>query len=800
MDHPTTSLINSLPSGKNYLFAIAIDKYQQLTNSDHRVADMNKVIQTLTSQFHFSKDNIFQLFDEAATTQNIYKKFEELIGQLTVEDNVIIYFSGQGEYKEVFNQGYWTPVDAAAENVSQYIPNSEIFTILNSLPAKHILLLTDSCFSVSFFDEEEVPAEHVAQDLGSRWIVTAQRKSIVKDDQPDSDVFNKNILNYLKNVTNSFNVLDLQKNILENIPADENVEPLGGALTIAGHEGGVWTLQQKPNEEKDWTTVIRDNTIIGYQSYLTRFPEGKYREEATQRMEVLKATAANVQKEEEVWQEAIAGNSIASFLEYKKKYPEGKYSSEADGKIAMISVSGASSIPKKESETSTSPAEAKEMKVSKAVPPVPKKLGTKKFGKTEKIETKSVAPVDLKKYGKLAAMILLPIFLLFGGYQIYSSLPQEEIDVTENTSANTSSNVNDDNEINEKTLIAQDDDLDKSNEEPTAEIINEENNEVTIPEPTPEVSTTLDTEVKSPEQNQTVIEQPIDEFSEAKQFIKKADAYFKLNNWEKAKEYYERANTYNYEKDFITKQLQLCDSNIENTTSSSNSASTKVLTPIQNLERNMIRIKGGRFEMGSGDGDTDEQPVRTVTVKDFRMGKFEVTQEQYQAIMKSNPSTHQCNYCPVNNVSFVEAQDFIRKLNAQTGKRYRLPTEAEWEYAAKARDNYTYSGGNNLNGKGWHVGNSNGKTNGTGRKGRNAFGLYDMSGNVAEWCSDWYDENYYSAGNNSNPKNTSAGAAASRVIRGGSYLDSVKDCRVSNRKSMSPRSRKKGIGFRLVLD
>lgn len=218
------------------------------------------------------------------------------------------------------------------------------------------------------------------------------------------------------------------------------------------------------------------------------------------------------------------------------------------------------------------------------------------------------------------------------------------------------------------------------------------------------------------------------------------------------------------------------------------------------IAANMVRIPGGTFTMGctSGQGDDcyDDEKPHQVTLSAFRMSKYEVTQEQWQAIMGNNPSEFKnCPKCPVEFVSWNDVQEFIKKLNNMTGETYRLPTEAEWEYAARGGQDYKYAGSDNIETIAWYVGNSSSKTHPVGSKAANGYGLYDMSGNVMEWCSDWYGD--YSSGSITNPQGPSSGSF--RVIRGGSWCVSAEYCRVADRPGYPPSSRSTGIGFRVVL-
>lgn len=218
----------------------------------------------------------------------------------------------------------------------------------------------------------------------------------------------------------------------------------------------------------------------------------------------------------------------------------------------------------------------------------------------------------------------------------------------------------------------------------------------------------------------------------------------------------------------------------------------------------MVAVKGGTFTMGGtseqgSDADSDEKPTHSVTLSDYYIGKFEVTQELWEAVMGSNPSSFKGSKLPVESVSWDDCQSFIRKLNQLTGMNFRLPTEAEWEYAARGGNKsrgYKYSGSNNINDVAWYYDNSGSNTHAVGTKSPNELGIYDMSGNVLEWCQDWYERSY-SSGSQTNPQGPSSGSG--RVGRGGSWGADAQLCRVSSRGSITPDGRINFLGFRLVV-
>ncbi len=186
-----------------------------------------------------------------------------------------------------------------------------------------------------------------------------------------------------------------------------------------------------------------------------------------------------------------------------------------------------------------------------------------------------------------------------------------------------------------------------------------------------------------------------------------------------------------------------------------------------------------------------------VTVDSFYIGRYEVTQAQWKSIMASNPSKFKGDKLPVENVSWNEVQEFISKLNAQTGKQYRLPTEAEWEFAARGgnkSESYNYSGSNLAAKVSWNTYNSGEKSHMVGTKSSNELGIYDMSGNVYEWCNDWYGN--YSNESQLNPQGPVSGQF--RVARGGSWSDFAERAYVWSRIFGAPEDRDISMGFRLA--
>ncbi|MCK5825652.1 MAG: SUMF1/EgtB/PvdO family nonheme iron enzyme [Desulfuromusa sp.] len=219
------------------------------------------------------------------------------------------------------------------------------------------------------------------------------------------------------------------------------------------------------------------------------------------------------------------------------------------------------------------------------------------------------------------------------------------------------------------------------------------------------------------------------------------------------------------------------------------------------VSRQIVAVPGGCFKVGNHtlfSGDDDERPRHKVCLDNFSIGKYEVTQALWVAVMGNNPSETLGGTIPVTMVSWEDVQQFIHKINSETGKNYRLPTEAEWMYAARSGGKKEkYSGGNDLDKVGWYGGNADGTIHPVGQKAANGLGLHDMTGNVWEWCQDWYGAEYYMISRVNNPTGPSAGNY--RVKHGGSSVNNDKDfLRVGKRVNGLPSSKKTSSGFRLV--
>ncbi len=235
----------------------------------------------------------------------------------------------------------------------------------------------------------------------------------------------------------------------------------------------------------------------------------------------------------------------------------------------------------------------------------------------------------------------------------------------------------------------------------------------------------------------------------------------------------------------------------------SQSSTVSLSAEINKLFNNMVYVSGGTFTMGGtseqgNEAENDEKPTHNVTLSSYYICKYEVTQALWRAVMGSNPSYFKGDNLPVEQVSWNDCQAFINRLNSYTGRNFRLPTEAEWEFAARGGNysrRYKYSGSNYIDDVAWYYDNSGGRTHPVGTKQANELGLYDMSGNVWEWCSDWYGA--YNSYSQTDPTGPYSGSR--RVLRGGSWYCSAGSCHSSYRIGGPPDYSYYDLGLRLVL-
>ena len=282
----TRSSIKSL----NYLFVIGIDDYKHCPKLFNAVKDASEIVNILKEKYLFEEAYIHELYNEKATKKNIYNTLRLLATQITDSDNLIIYFSGHGEFVKEFELGYWIPVNSEQNAVDQYISNSEIKNILSAINSHHTFLMVDSCFSGSLFAKglEKSISERKERDP-SRWGLTSGRNEIVTDGKPgDNSPFAKSIKYQLENAIESIGVASLCDKVLEVVSANANQTPRGEPLQVEGHQGGQFVFNLKNNESKDWKATINNGIANRYQQFLSLYPNSAHAEEAKAKIAELK--------------------------------------------------------------------------------------------------------------------------------------------------------------------------------------------------------------------------------------------------------------------------------------------------------------------------------------------------------------------------------------------------------------------------------------------------------------------------------------------------------------------------------
>ena len=285
------SELMNIPNGKNYLLAIGIDQYVHCPRLYNAAKDARDIVNILKQRFQFKAEDVKELYDGEATKRNIYSAFRSLATTVSPKDNLVIYFSGHGEFDKVFNLGYWIPVEAEKDAVDEYLPNSEIRNILSAIKSHHTFLMVDSCFSGLLFAKGGSRNISLRKERDpSRWGLTAGRNEIVTDgERGTNSPFAKSILYQLKKTDKPLGVAELCDKVLEVVSANASQTPRGEPLKVDGHQGGQFVFHLKKDEVADWKETIAAGTLQSFQSFLTKHPDGRYAHEAQSKIRNLQA-------------------------------------------------------------------------------------------------------------------------------------------------------------------------------------------------------------------------------------------------------------------------------------------------------------------------------------------------------------------------------------------------------------------------------------------------------------------------------------------------------------------------------
>ena len=694
--------------GKNYLLAIGIDQYQHVGKLSNAVRDARMVSELLEERYGFEHRQL--LFDEEATRRKIRNVLREQIRRVGKEDNLVIYFSGHGHYDKELGDAYWVPVDARFGDDTDYISYDFIRRSVAAMQAHHIFLVVDSCYSGAIMVRKREESLQRFEKDPSRWMLASGRNEVVPDGiSGENSPFARQFLDVLTRYSaEGIRVSELVNKVTTAVIHDSFQTPIGRPLFQVGDKGGEFVFRAKLEEGSFWQEVRKENRVRGYEAYLLQFPSGRYREEASWARAELVGTVEvyldyrnsypggkyyvealrriEALEEEADWKDASSRDSIAAYEGYKGKYPRGKYRQEAEQRIERL-------LDRRKPRQKNEPRPIREKKKEGPV-----------------VEGPSM---DWARWGKWGLGVLAAILFIVFGLPRLANLG--------NSSANTEAMASD---STAQLSFLEDSLASETDIEPLED----------------KKQPVADTEAPVPETWQARYDrvEPLYQGFHIVHLDGKRGYVDAIGNelisprydraWEFGKEHTGLAKVRLGGRDFyvnsqgsetaptrseppkVETQKEVQPTRTGITYSRPQAKALTREAAVAEIEHFMKGIAGGSFDMGSNEGLDKEKPVHSVRLSSFSISQFELTQAQWEAIMGVNPSSFKnCPNCPVENVSWNDVQDFIKKLNSYSNKTYRLPTEAEWEYAARAGTNYTYAGSNSLGQLGWYRENSGSK-------------------------------------------------------------------------------------------
>lgn len=304
-------------NGNNYLLAIAIDNYQHLNKLNNAVKDIQEIVGVLTNLYQFEEEKVYKLFNEDATEDGIDEIFSHLIDQVTDQDNLLIFYSGHGHYRENVREGYWIPVDGRPNKASDYISNANLIRYLQNIKAHHVLMIIDSCFSGSLV--EQLRGDTRSEEFSSRRVFASGRTELVSDGFPgENSPFAKGIIDFLKStaqkqISTSSLIDSVRTYVGQNSPQD----PVEGRLRDARENRGEFFFKRKLTEKEFWDMCQQAHHKNAYEEYLQLYPDGRYMLDAKKQLEALKA--------ERAWRRAVTTNTKEAYNRFILAYPLSEY-------------------------------------------------------------------------------------------------------------------------------------------------------------------------------------------------------------------------------------------------------------------------------------------------------------------------------------------------------------------------------------------------------------------------------------------------------------------------------------------
>ncbi len=328
--YPSNSLKTTSPSGKNFVLAIGIDAYTHCPTLHNAVKDAQDFVNLLTNRYNFDSTHIITLFDAEATSRKIIAKFRELAQRVHTTDNLIIYFSGHGEFDKIGKQGYWIPVNAERGELDDYLPNSTIRDWLNAITSHHTFLIADSCFSGTLFSSKDANRDIAdRREIDpSRWGLTAGRNEIVDDGKPGTNSpFAEKLLDLLQKNDKPLGVAEICAKMMEIVQANADQTPRGEPLKIQGHEGGQFFFHPRNNEVEDW--ILLDKTSIpSLENFKTKHPLSNFNKEVDKTIEKLKKEQLD-NEHTAIWERTQKRHSSDGYLSFYQQFLHSPYRAAA---------------------------------------------------------------------------------------------------------------------------------------------------------------------------------------------------------------------------------------------------------------------------------------------------------------------------------------------------------------------------------------------------------------------------------------------------------------------------------------
>ncbi|MDX2245988.1 MAG: SUMF1/EgtB/PvdO family nonheme iron enzyme [Bacteroidia bacterium] len=751
---------NPAVSRRNHLLVIGIDEYKHLKPLNNAVRDAQEVARVLTTDYACDiPDFAPPLYNKDATRSQLIKTFDTLtykFAEKEYQDNLIIYFAGHGEWKEIMGVGYWALHEAEGKDLSTYFSNAELVSYIKPIKSHHTLIITDSCFSGSLLNETEMRSSRRLENTRSRYVLASGLS-----DEPSSDgqsgehsPFAQAMLDFLKEKRgNAIQLWHLKDHIQKYFDQNRvSQTPIFAPLGIPDHKNGEFSIYPRLNLLHELNRRIE----AGNPEDLERFIEDNTAELRTHK----KLHFAHENLETLFWN---------------------RLENKPDGETCLAFLSRY--------------LHSKNGRPEKALKALETWIEKQSEEKSEQTEDLALWQSRLRKAESERDTFARE------NAQLLEKLKKAESEAEE---AGITLDIQTQKWAAEKEIFEQ-----KIAAFPAKEKSLEESKNLLLKA------------VKTAESERDTFArenaQLLEKLKKAESEAQKAGTQNKLS-----------LQTLTEKIAALEKKLKEAESAPKPAVPSIEVKGGKIILP------EMIPIKGGTFIMGSNLGASNEKPLHKVTVSDFVLGKTAVTVAEFSCFItvtlyltdadkmgKSyiwNGSSHvekngvnwrydesgnirpesKYNH-PVIHVSWNDAKAYCDWLSEQTGQKWRLPTEAEWEYAAGGGTGprTIYAGTDEEKSLGeyvWYNANSNNQTHPVGQKKPNRLGLYDMSGNVWEWCSDWYGD--YPSSDISNPTGPEKGT--NRVNRGGGWDSVAESCRVSFRSSGAPDNRSHDLGFRPV--